>query len=165
MHHLALTGKFWLRSRISFKESNFGTDKILDAAWKLRSAGRVTGSSSSFVSYIYDKLRRIKCRPETKEVRGEKLFADIQKRSFTTTVKVCLPCISHTLRGAISPPLSKRCLRSSPSCSLYSGWDFLEAMETRNDFAEQMWQRCPDLRSPAANLIGTSTLPPVKPQR
>lgn len=79
MHHLALTGKFWLRSRISFKESNFGTDKILDAAWKLRSAGRVTGSSSSFVSYIFNKLRQIKRRPETIEVRGEKLFADIQK--------------------------------------------------------------------------------------
>lgn len=39
MHYLALMGKFWLRSRISFKESNFGTDKILDAAWKLRSGG------------------------------------------------------------------------------------------------------------------------------
>lgn len=59
MLHLALMGKFWLRSRISFKESNFGTFKILDAAWKLRSVGRVT-AIFSFASNIHDRLRQIK---------------------------------------------------------------------------------------------------------
>lgn len=73
-------GKFWLRSRISFKESNFGTDKILDAAWKLRSAGRVT-DSFSFLTKIHDKLRPIKCRPEITAVGGEKLFAGKQKHT------------------------------------------------------------------------------------
>lgn len=59
--YLALMGKFWLRSRISFKESNFGTDKILDAAWKLRSAQTVT-TTFLFVSKMYHKLGRTKYR-------------------------------------------------------------------------------------------------------
>lgn len=58
--HLALMGKFWLRSRISFKESNFGTDKILDAACKLRSAGRVTVIFSFEI--IRGVWRRVVCR-------------------------------------------------------------------------------------------------------
>lgn len=35
--YLALLGKFWLRSRMTFNASNFGTDMTLAAAWKLRS--------------------------------------------------------------------------------------------------------------------------------
>lgn len=81
--YLAFIGKFWLRSRISFKESNFGTDKILDAAWKLRSAQRITTRHLS-VSNIYNKLREIKYKGQKALRWLEKSCLQVLKNTHST---------------------------------------------------------------------------------
>ena len=59
------------------------------------------------------------------------MYQDLLFFSFLFTERV--PCISHTLRGTMSLVLSRRCLRSSTSCSWSSGWDFLKKGNTEND--------------------------------